>query len=81
VRAVIAAAAVEGYLRQENHKFQRLATEFPEFSADLLKAVRTTLNSIAYEDCRLTFSDPITGEKLGLEKGVSSPVDSTFQLF
>jgi hypothetical protein len=71
VRGILAAAAVEGYLRQEqdNYKFLRETSEVPDFSVDLLKAVRATLKSIAYEECRITFKDPISGMRLRLLEG------------
>jgi hypothetical protein len=46
VRGILAAAAVEGYLREVNFKFLKETLEVPDFSADLLKAVRVTLGSI-----------------------------------
>jgi hypothetical protein len=65
VRGVIAEVAVEGYLRQSSHKFQRAT---PEFSADLLRAVRATLDSVAYEGYLITFKELISGERVKLER-------------
>ena len=62
VRAILAAAAVEGCLRQHNYKFEE---EVPEFSMDLLRAVRATLESI---DISPYFEDPISRLKLRLER-------------
>jgi hypothetical protein len=49
VRAILAAATVEGCLRRHNYKFEREASRVPEFSVDLLKAVRATNESITIE--------------------------------
>jgi hypothetical protein len=49
VRAILAAATVEGRLRRHNYKFEREASRVPEFSVDLLKAVRATIESITIE--------------------------------
>ena len=63
VRCILAAAAVEGYLRHEDgHKFLKETQDVPNFAADLLKAVRATLKTLT----RATFEDPITGESLRL---------------
>jgi hypothetical protein len=66
VRCIFAAAAVEGYLRQENgYKFLKEIQEVPNFAADLLKAVRATLRTSTYVHT-ITFEDPISGKTLGL---------------
>ena len=44
VRAILAAATVEGCLRQHNSKFEREASRVREFPVDLLKAVRATID-------------------------------------
>ena len=64
VRAILAAATVEGCLRQHNYKFEREASEILEFSVDLLKAVRTTIEGIT----AAAFEDPISGVRLGLKR-------------
>ena len=68
VRAILAAATVEGCLRQHNYKFEREASRIPEFSVDLLKAVRATIESITIEYSATTFEDPISGVRLGLKR-------------
>jgi hypothetical protein len=66
VRYIFAAAAVEGYLRQETgHKFLKEIQEVPNFAADLLKAVRATLRTSTYVHT-ITFEDPISRKTLGL---------------
>jgi hypothetical protein len=64
VRAILAAATVEGCLRQHNYKFEREASRVPEFTIDFLKAVRATIESIS----ATTFEDPISGVRLGLKR-------------
>jgi len=66
VRGVLAAAAVEGYLRADNCKFLKETLEVPDFSVDLLKVVRATLGSVKYEEYKTTFEDPISGNRLKL---------------
>lgn len=68
VRAILAAATVEGCLRQHNYKFEREASRVPEFSVDLLKAVRATIESITIEYNATTFEDPISRVRLGLKR-------------
>jgi hypothetical protein len=64
VRCILATAAVEGYLRRDDHKFLKETEEVPNFSADLLKAVKATLKDLTYVDYSITFKDPISGESL-----------------
>jgi hypothetical protein len=64
VRSILATAAVEGYLRHDNHKFREEAQNIPNFSVDLLKAVRTTLKKLTYKDYKILFEDPISGKTL-----------------
>jgi hypothetical protein len=72
VRGILADAAVEGYLREDNCKFLKETLEVPEFSVDLLKAVRATLGSLTYDEYKITFKDPISGNRLKLLKGDAS---------
>ena len=66
VRSLLAAAAVEGYLRDDNHKFLKETQEVPSFSVDLIKAVKATLKSITTDyDC-IIVKDPVTGEDVYL---------------
>jgi hypothetical protein len=57
-------AAVEGYLRHDNHKFLRETQEVPNFSVDLLQAVKATLKTITHSKSSINFKDPISGETL-----------------
>ncbi|KAH8745739.1 hypothetical protein F5882DRAFT_494373, partial [Hyaloscypha sp. PMI_1271] len=68
VRAILATATVEGCLRRHNYKFEREASRVPEFSVDLLKAVRATIESITIEYNATTFEDPISRVRLGLRR-------------
>ncbi|KAH8791721.1 hypothetical protein F5882DRAFT_376833 [Hyaloscypha sp. PMI_1271] len=68
VRAILAAAAVEGCLRKYHYKFEREASRVPEFSVDLLKAVRAALESITIEFNATTFEDPISRLRFGLKR-------------
>jgi hypothetical protein len=68
VRAILAAATVEGYLREHNYKFEREASTVPEFCVDLLKAVRATIESVTIECNATTFEDPIGRVRLGLRR-------------
>jgi hypothetical protein len=72
VRTILAAATVEGFIRRQNYKFEREASTVPEFSADLLKAVRATMESISVEYNAPTFVDPISGVKLTLKREENS---------
>jgi hypothetical protein len=62
VRSLLAAAAVEGYLRDDNYRFLKETQEVPNFSADLLKAVKATLKSLPTSYIK----DPISGKKVYL---------------
>ena len=66
VRSLLAAAAVEGYLQHDNHKFLKEIQEVPNFSADLLKAVKATLKSITTSDDYIYVKDPVSGEDVYL---------------
>jgi hypothetical protein len=66
VRNVLALATVEGYLNCDDHKFSKGSSKVPSFSADLLVAVKTTLKSMRRGDSSVTFTEPISGEKLAL---------------
>jgi len=68
VRRVLAAAAVEGYLQDDNHKFLKETQEVTNFSADLLKAVKATLGSVEHHYDQPRFKDPLSGEYVWLVK-------------
>ncbi|KFZ24542.1 hypothetical protein V502_00979 [Pseudogymnoascus sp. VKM F-4520 (FW-2644)] len=67
VRNVLALATVEGYLNWDDHKFSDGSSKVPSFSTDLLVAVKTTLRSMSRGDYSVTFTEPISGEKLPLQ--------------
>ena len=65
VRMILAAATVEGFLRGHNYKFEKEASSVPNFSTDLLKAVRATLGTMVETSIKYgatAFADPISGE-------------------
>ena len=64
VRSLLAAAAVKGYLRGDDHEFLKEVQEVPNFSADLLKAVKATLESITTDYGCIIVEDPVTGEDI-----------------
>jgi len=64
VRAILAAAAVEGCLRLDDYPFKSEAANVPGFFADLLTAMRATLESIDLEYDESTFRDHINGVRL-----------------
>jgi hypothetical protein len=68
VRCILAAAAVEGYLQYDDHKFKCVTEQVHNFSVDLLKAVKTTLKSskrIRYHN-HLIVKHPITDKDLNI---------------
>ena len=68
VCTILAVASVKECLRRYNYKFEKEASIVPEFSADLLKAVRVTIESISIEYNVTTFTDPISGVTLKLKR-------------
>jgi hypothetical protein len=68
VRTILTAATVEGCLRQHNYKFEKEAASVPEFSVDLLKAMRATIESITTEYNVITFEDPISRVRVQLKR-------------
>jgi hypothetical protein len=71
VREVLAAAAVEGYLRHDDHKFSKEMRAVHNFSVDLLKAVKSTLKTLSRSDVHspgkgVTVTDPLRGQKIYL---------------
>jgi hypothetical protein len=59
---LLAAPAVEGYLRSDICKFPKKAPALPEFAADLLATVKATLKTVSFSDFQLKFEDPISGK-------------------
>jgi hypothetical protein len=68
VRIILVAATVEEYLRRHSYKFEEETSSVPEFSADLHKAVRATLESVSVSYHRIAFADPISGMIWFLER-------------
>ena len=72
VRCMVAAAGVEGYLRCDNPKVLMMMEDCPSFALDLLKETKKVLRKLETirrreGDCS-AFTDPITGERLGLPR-------------
>lgn len=70
VRGILAAASVEGYLRDGNYKFVPETHGHPTFGADLLQEVRSTLHGIKSTQWEITFEDPISGMYMRLKEGL-----------
>ena len=68
VRSMLAAAAVREYFRDDNHMFLKETQEVPNFSADLLKAVKATLKRLTISHNRIVVKDPVSGERVYLGK-------------
>lgn len=68
VRSILAATAVKAYLLDDNYRFQKETQEVPNFSADLLKAVKATLKSLAITYSSITVKDPVSGGNVYLGK-------------
>jgi hypothetical protein len=64
VRHVLAAASVEGYLRDKNHKFEEEVQVYPTFGADVLQEVRKALDTLKVVDYEATVEDPISGRRV-----------------
>ncbi|OCK88754.1 uncharacterized protein K441DRAFT_690398 [Cenococcum geophilum 1.58] len=56
------------YLLDDNYRFQKETQEVPNFSADLLKAVKATLKSLAITYSSITVKDPVSGGNVYLGK-------------
>ncbi|KAJ6116148.1 hypothetical protein N7523_005584 [Penicillium sp. IBT 18751x] len=65
VRRVLAEASVEGFLRDQNHKFALETQKYPSFGADLLKEVSISLNGLKSAS-KVAFKDPISGSWVGI---------------
>lgn len=74
VRQTLAAAAVEGYLLQNDHKFSKEMREVHNFSVDLLKAVKATLGTLSRSNTQhagtgIIVTDPLRGNQIWLVGG------------
>jgi len=70
VRRVLASAAVEGYLQDDNHKFLRETQDVPDFAADLLREVKVALKSLTANTrgASVTFKDPFCEQVFQLQR-------------
>ncbi|KAJ5318725.1 hypothetical protein N7476_005145 [Penicillium atrosanguineum] len=59
VRHILAEASVEGYLRDQNHKFAAETQRYPSFGADFLKEVSIALNGLKSAS-KVAFQDPVS---------------------
>ena len=59
VRSIIAAASVEGYIRQDKFRFQTEVREIPGYAADLLEEVNKAVKA-----CGGAFKEPLTAQNL-----------------
>ena len=64
IRKVLAAAAVEGYVRHDRHKFLKEIRETPDFAVDLLMEIKETLRTVAIRESKISFIDPFSGKTL-----------------
>jgi hypothetical protein len=62
---VLASAAVEGYLQDDNHEFLRKTQDVPDFAVDLLREVKVALT---VDECsiNMTSKDPFSGQMFQL---------------
>jgi hypothetical protein len=67
VRNILAAASVEGYLRSNEHKFDKETRSIHNFAADLLKEVKLTLGTLTGDrNVGFYVEDPISGGSFSL---------------
>lgn len=69
VRRILASASVEGYLRDENYKFMQETHQHPNFGADLLQEVRSTLGKLKVTKHKMILEDPISGTEISMNSG------------
>ncbi|KAL3458301.1 hypothetical protein BJX64DRAFT_226687 [Aspergillus heterothallicus] len=63
IRTLLAKASVEAYLTSPKFKFAEEIEEVPEFAADLLKEVNTTVKTFTCSHKRIYFTDPRMSRK------------------
>jgi hypothetical protein len=66
IRKVLAAAAVEGYVRHDRQKFLKEIREAPDFAVELLMEIKETLKTVTISESKLSFTDPLSGKTLPL---------------
>ncbi|PQE06002.1 BTB POZ fold protein [Rutstroemia sp. NJR-2017a BBW] len=65
VRKIFATAAVEGYIRRNEHKFSKEIHDCPDFAIDLLLEVKETLKTVAIvTHTKFSFRDPLSRENV-----------------
>ncbi|KAJ5660361.1 hypothetical protein N7507_006812 [Penicillium longicatenatum] len=69
VRRILAAASVEGYLRDKNYKFVQATQEYPTFGADLLQEVSLALGGFKVTPKKTILEDPISGAVISINSG------------
>ncbi|CZR67954.1 uncharacterized protein PAC_17853 [Phialocephala subalpina] len=66
VRDTLAAAAVKGYFQFHDSRFVDKAEEYPDFSVDVLIAMKATIRSLTCRKSSATFKDPLSGDSFSL---------------
>ena len=67
VRGVLAAAVVKEYFYHHDNKFIDKMEEYPDFSVDLVTAMKATFKSLGHNKRGITFKDPLSGKTLELK--------------
>jgi len=66
VRKTLAEAAVKGYLYFQDSRFVDVAEEFPDFSVDVLVAMKDAFKSFTLRKNRVSCKDPVSGDIFNL---------------
>ncbi|KAF8857721.1 hypothetical protein BDZ45DRAFT_726484 [Acephala macrosclerotiorum] len=72
VRDTLAAAAVKGYFHFNDSRFVDKAEEYPDFSVDVLIAMKATFRSLTSYKRSVTFKDPLSGYSFDLDLSTRS---------
>jgi hypothetical protein len=66
LRLIFAQAAMESFVNSNNFKFSDDVREIPEFAADVLQELRSTLATYKHTQYSNEFTDPFSGKRIGL---------------
>jgi hypothetical protein len=72
VRNRLAAAAVKAYFHFQDSRFVDKAEEYPDFSVDILIAMKATFRSLTSCKRSVTFEDPLSGDLFDLGLSIRS---------
>ena len=72
VRNTLAEAAVKGYFHFHDNRFVDKAEEYPDFSVDILTAMKATFKSLTSCKRSVTFKDPLSGDSFDLDQSIRS---------